>query len=106
MVGMMAGDYNVTVWQHGFSFANNGDGDHTSNFVYDKDWDDLLNLCCTEEGHTSANLQRWWQMAVDNAYTMGLYTGNNYVVMPEDMTYFCQGDKLTMLPGACTYAAP
>ena len=37
---------------------------------------------------------------------MGLYSGNNYVVMPEDMTYFCQGDKLTMLPGACTYAAP
>ncbi len=106
MVGMMAGDYNVTVWQHGFSFANNGDGDHTSNFVYDKEWDDLLNLCCTEEGHTPENLQRWWQIAVDNAYTMGLYSGNNYVVMPEDMTYFCQGDKLTMLPGACTYAAP
>lgn len=106
MIGMMAGDYNVTVWQHGFSFANNGDGDHTANFVYDKEWDDLLNLCCTESGHTPENLECWWQIAVDNAYTMGLYSGNNYVVMPEDMTYFCQGDKLTMLPGACTYAAP
>lgn len=104
-LGMMAGDYNVTVWQHGFSFQNTGEGDHSANFVYDKAWDDLLNLCCTEEGHTPENMEKWWQMAVDNAYTLALYCANTYVVIPEDMTYVCMGDKLTILPGACTYEA-
>lgn len=64
-VGMMAGDYNVTVWQHGFSFANSAEGDHAANFSTDKAWDDLLNLVCTGEGHTAENMQAWWQMAVD-----------------------------------------
>lgn len=105
-LGMMAGDYNVTVWLHGFSFQNTAEGDHSANFVYNKEWDDLLNLCCTGDGHTAENLQAWWQMTVDNAYTMGLYTGNIYDVIPEDMTYVALGDKLTPLPGACTFAAP
>ena len=104
-LGRMAGDYNVTVWSHGFSFANTGDGDHASNWTYDKAWDDQLNLCCTAEGHTAENMQKWWQMAVDNAYTMGLFTMNTYDIIPEDMTYVALGDKLTPLPGACSFAA-
>ena len=103
-LGMMAGDYNVQVWEHGFSYANT-DGTRTDNFVVDDEWNALLAECCTEEGHTSENMAAWWQMAVDNAYTMALYTGNQYNVIPTDMTYFCLGDKLIFLPGACTYAA-
>lgn len=105
-MGMMAGDYNVTVWQHGFDFANSPEGNRAANFSTDKEWNDLLGLCITGEGHTPENMAAWWQMAVDNAYTMGLYTGNTYDIVPEDTTYVCLGDKLTPLPGACTYAAP
>lgn len=105
-VGMMAGDYNVTVWQHGFSFANTAEGNRAANFSTDKAWDDLLNLVCTGDGHTSENMEAWWRMAVDNAYTMGLYTGSIFDIVPEDTTYVCLGDKQCPLPGANTYAAP
>lgn len=104
-LGMMAGDFNVTVWLHGFSYGNT-DGTHTQTFVVDQEWEDLLNLCCTEDGHTPENLEKWWDHAVENAYTMGLYAGTAQVILPEDMTVFVQGDKLTPLTGASTYAAP
>lgn len=58
------------------------------------------------DGHTPENMLAWWQYAVDNAYTMGLWAGKQFMVLPEDMLSICQGDKLTFLPGACTYAAP
>ena len=105
-LGMMAGDFNVTVWLHGFSWGNTADGNRTANFVTDQKWEDLLNLCCTDAGHTPENMQAWWECAVENAYTMGLYTGTAQVILPEDMTFYVQGDKLTPLTGACTYAAP
>ena len=105
-LGMMAGDYNVQVWAHAFSYGNTGDGDHTTNYIVDQEWEDLLNLVNTEEGHTTENMQAWWQHAVDNAYTMGLYSSMIYDIVPEDTTYVCLGDKLTVLPGGFTFAAP
>ena len=102
---MMAGDYNVQVWAHDYSWANTGDGDHTQEFITDQEWEDLLNLCNTEEGHTSENMKAWWEMATQHAYGMGLYTGNSYNIVPEECTYVCQGDKLVLLPGACTFNA-
>ena len=105
-LGMMAGDYNVQVWAHAFSYGNTGDGDHTSSYVVDQEWEDLLNLVNTEDGHTSENMQAWWQHAVDNAYTMGLYSSIIYDIIPEDTTYVCLGDKLTVLPGGFTFADP
>lgn len=103
--GMMAGSEMATVWLHGFSYANM-DGTKTSNFVVNQEWEDLLNEIQTEAGHTAENMQKWWNIAVENAYTMGLYNGVMFDVVPEDMTYVCLGDKQTPLPGACTYAAP
>ncbi len=103
--GMMAGSEMATVWLHGFSYANM-DGTKTNNFVVDQAWEDALNLVQTEEGHTPENMQKWWDIAVENAYTMGLYNGSTFDIIPEDMTYVCLGDKQTPLPGACTYAAP
>ena len=103
--GMMAGDYNVQAWLHDFSYNNTSTGDHTNNFVVDDDWNDLLNLCNTEDGHTAENMQAWWEMATDHAYTMGIYAGNNYNIVPKDCTYVCQGDKLRFLPGACCFKA-
>lgn len=104
-VGMMAGDNIAVVWEHGFGTANTGTG-KTSNYVSDPEWNDLLALCNTAEGHTKENMEAWWQHAVDNAYTMGLYTTKTYMVLPSDMVNAVQGDKLTFLPGACTWAAP
>lgn len=103
--GMMAGDYNVQAWLHDFSYANSATGDQTTTFIQDDEWNALLDLCNTEEGHTAENMQAWWEMAVENAYTMGVYAGNSYNIVPEDCTYVCQGDKLRFLPGACCYAA-
>ena len=79
---------------------------HTSNFIRDPEWEEMLALCNTMDGHTPENMLAWWQHAVDNAYTMGLWAGKQFMVLPEDMLSICQGDKLTFLPGACTYAAP
>ena len=103
--GMMAGDYNVQAWLHDFSYNNSSSGDRTTSFVVDDEWNDLLNTCNTEDGHTSENMQAWWEMATDHTYTMGIYAGNNYNIVPEDCTYVCQGDKLRFLPGACCFKA-
>lgn len=102
--GMMAGDYNVQCWTHDFAYANTADGTHTQGFVTDDAWNDLLNLCNTEDGHTSENMEAWWNMAVENAYTMGLFAGNSYNIVPSTCTYVCQGDKLVFLPGACCFS--
>ena len=103
-MGMMAGSEMATVWLHQYSYANM-DGTQTTNFIVDQEWEDLLNLIQTEEGHTAENMQAWWDHCVANAYGMGLYNGTMFDIVPADMTYVCQGDKQVPLPGACTYAA-
>ena len=104
-MGMMAGSEMATVWLHQYSYANM-DGTQTTNYIVDQEWEDLLNLCLTEEGHTPENMKAWWEHCVENAYAMGIYTGTSQDILPEDMTYYVQGDKLTALTGASTYAAP
>jgi ABC-type transport system substrate-binding protein len=103
--GMMAGDYNVQAWLHDFSYNNSASGTQSTTFIKDDEWNDLLNLCNTEDGHTAENMQAWWEMAAEHAYCMGVYAGNNYNIVPEDCVYVCQGDKLRFLPGACCYKA-
>lgn len=103
-IGMMAGDYIVQVWEHDFSYANTPTGDHTMNFVVDDEWDAMLQTALTEDGHTSENMLAWWNHAVEHGYTIGLYTGMSYNIVPADMTFVMQGDKLVFLPGGCTYA--
>ncbi len=104
VLGMMAGDYNVNAWSHGFDYnSNGGSGSATGYFTVDDEWQALLELCNTVDGHTSENMEAWWQMAVDNGYVMGLYTGNSYNVVPEDCTYVCLSDRLHLLVGACCY---
>lgn len=102
--GLMAGDYNVQAWAHDFSYNNSSSGAETTTHIVDDEWNDLLNLCNTEDGHTAENMQAWWEMAVEHGYTMGVYAGNNYNVVPADCVYVCQGDKLTFLPGACCFS--
>lgn len=101
--GLMAGDYNVQAWSHDFSYNNSSSGTESTTHIVDDEWNDLLNLCNTEAGHTSENMLAWWEMAVDKAYCMGVYAGNNYNIVPSDCVYVCQGDKLTFLPGACCF---
>jgi len=103
--GLMAGDYNVQAWAHDFSYNNTSSGSETSTHIVDDEWNDLLNLCNTEDGHTAENMLAWWNRATENAYTMGIYGGNNYNIVPSDCVYVCQGDKLTFLPGACCFSA-
>ena len=103
-MGMMAGSEMATVWLHQYSYANM-DGTQTTNYIVDDEWEALLNLIQTEEGHTPENMQAWWDHCVANGYGMGLYNGTMYDIVPADMTYVCQGDKQVPLPGACTYAA-
>jgi ABC-type transport system substrate-binding protein len=65
--GMMAGDYNVQAWLHDFSYNNSASGTQSTTFIKDDEWNDLLNLCNTEDGHTAENMQAWWEMAAEHA---------------------------------------
>ncbi len=107
-LGQMAGSYIPVVWSHGFETTNVDTGDsndvRTANFVRDPEWQSLLELCNTMDGHTGENMQAWWQRCVDNAYAMGLYTGTSYMIMPMNMTKVVMGDRQIFLPGACEYA--
>jgi ABC-type transport system substrate-binding protein len=103
LFGRMAGDYNVTVWQHGFSYGNTPTGDRTMYHLVDDEWEEMLNTCLDQEGHTPENMKAWWEHCAKNAYAMGLYTGVTYDIMPEDMVFLTFGDKLTALTGASIY---
>ena len=99
-MGMMAGDANVTVWQHGLDW---GKTNMTSNFIADKEWKGLLDKCQTQEGHNAENMKAWWEYAVENAYTMGLYAAKTNVIIPQDMVTLVMGDKEGILAGASIY---
>ncbi len=102
--GMMAGDYNVNAWSHGFDWNSNGaDGTQTAFFSDNKEWNDLLAEVNTVDGHTPENMQKWWEMGTENAYVMGLFTGNSYDIVPADCVYVCLSDRLVLLPGACCF---
>ena len=105
-MGMMAGSEMATVWLHGFGYENMPNGDCTNNFVKNDEWNDLLVKICTEEGHTKENMEKWWKIASENAYCMGLYNGKTFDIIPADMETYVMGDKQNILPGACVYAAP
>ena len=55
-MGKWAGDYNAQAWLHAYDWACTAEGTHTVNYVYDKEWQDLLQLCQTQEGHTPENM--------------------------------------------------
>ena len=99
----MAGDYIVTVWEHAFSYGNTSTKDHTQYQGVDDEWEAVLNECLTEEGHTPENMEKWWDMAVENGYVMALYAQYHNSIIPENMTYFVIGDKNTALAGASLY---
>ncbi|MBE6017878.1 MAG: ABC transporter substrate-binding protein [Lachnospiraceae bacterium] len=99
----MAGDYNVTVWEHAFSFGNTSTKDHTQYWGTDQAWEDLLNECLSEEGHTPENMEKWWDMAVENGYVLALYASIKNDILPKNMTYYVVGDKNTALAGASVY---
>ncbi len=101
---MMAGDYNVQVWDHCFNWdSNNSNGKGTVFGNDDQEWKDQLALVNSPDGHTPEEMQKWWEYAVDNAQIMGLFTGNNWDIVPSDCVYVMQGDKLTLLPGGCCF---
>lgn len=102
--GTIAGDYNVQAWSHAFDYnSNGGTGTASGYFNTDDEWQELLELVNTADGHTEENMQAWWEMAVDNAYVMGLYNGDCYDIVPSDCTYVCLTDRLNLQPGACCY---
>lgn len=102
--GKWAGDYNVQAWLHAYDWATTADGDHTVNYVYDQQWQDLLMEVQTESGHTYENMTRWLELMYENAYGMNLYCQTKNIVYPEDVEYLYRNDKLHILPGACVYS--
>ena len=101
--GKWAGDYNAQAWLHAYDWANTADGDHTTNYIYDQQWQDLLMELQTQDGHTTENLTKWLEIMYENAYGMNLYCQTKNVVYPSDMIYLYRNDKLHILPGACVY---
>lgn len=104
--GQWGGNYLVQKWAHAYDWANTTTGDHTPNYIYDQEWQDLLTEVQTLAGHTEENMLKWMQMLYDNAYGMNLYNGTKNIIYPEDMTYLYRNSKYIILPGACEYAAP
>ena len=101
--GTMAGDYNVTVWEHAFSYGNTSTKDKTQYHLVDDEWEEMLETCLTEAGHTPENMEKWWDRCTENAYAMGLYATIKNDVLPKNMVYYTIGDKLTALTGASIY---
>lgn len=98
--------YTVVKWIHAFDWANTIEGDHTTNYVYDEEWQNLLLEINTAEGHTAENMTRWLEMLYENAYATNLYNTTKSAIYPEDMVYMYRNAKLIIVPGACEYADP
>ena len=98
--------YTVLKWIHAFDWANTIEGDHTTNFVTDKEWQDLLLAVNTSDGHTVENMTRWLEILYENAYATNLYNTTKSAIYPEDLTYMYRNGKLIIVPGACEYADP
>lgn len=98
--------YVVLKWIHAFDWANTIEGTHTTNFVYDQEWQDLLIAVNTSEGHTVENMTRWLEILYENAYAMNLYNTTKSAIYPSDMTYMYRNAKLIIVPGACEYVDP
>lgn len=98
--------YTVVKWIHAFDWANTIEGDHTTNFVYDKEWQELLLEINTADGHTEEGMTRWLEMLYENAYATNLYNTTKSAIYPEDMIYMYRNAKLIIVPGACEYMDP
>lgn len=98
--------YIALKWSHAWSWANTVEGDHTTNFVYDSEWNDLLIACNSLEGHTYENMTAWLEMLYENAYATNLYNTTKNIIYPADLTYMYRNSHLIILPGACEYADP
>ena len=95
--------YTVIKWIHAFDWANTIEGDHTTNFVYDQEWQDLLLAVNTADGHTTENMTRWLEILYENAYATNLYNTTKSAIYPSDMIYMYRNAKLIIVPGACEY---
>ena len=98
--------YVVLKWIHAFDWANTIEGDHTTNFVYNKEWQDLLMAVNTADGHTEENMTRWLEILYENAYASNLYNTTKCAIYPSDMVYMHRNAKLIIVPGACEYVDP
>lgn len=98
--------YTVVKWIHAFDWANTIEGDHTTNFVYDKEWQELLLEINPADGHTEEGMTRWLEMLYENAYATNLYNTTKSAIYPEDMIYMYRNAKLIIVPGACEYMDP
>lgn len=94
--------YTAVKWLHAFSWGNTIEGDHTTNFVYDEAWNDLLVASNSQEGHTDENMTAWLEMLYENAYATNLYNTTKNIIYPAG-TELYRNSHLIILPGACVY---
>ncbi len=76
----------------------------TPSFVEDAEWDDMLTLINTINGHTEENIDAWEQHAIENAYGMGLYSYQNHIVFNKKIVSIARNGKNVLLPGGFEYA--
>ncbi|MBE6016398.1 MAG: ABC transporter substrate-binding protein [Lachnospiraceae bacterium] len=103
--GNWGGVWNVHAWMHAYDWANTATGDHTVNYIYDKEWQEQLELCLTYEGHTKENMTKYLEMLYDNAYGINLYIQLPISIYPNDIVYMYTTKSL-VVPGACEYKEP
>ena len=101
--GQWGGSYLVQKWAHAYDWANTTAGDHTVNYIYDQEWQDLLMLVQSKEGHTTENMLKWLQMMYDNAYGMNLFNSTKSIVYRDNLHFLYRNNKFIIIPGACEY---
>ena len=73
------------------------------NYIYDQEWQDLLMLVQSKEGHTTENMLKWLQMMYDNAYGMNLFNSTKSIVYRDNLHFLYRNNKFIIIPGACEY---
>lgn len=101
--GQWGGSYLVQKWAHAYDWANTTAGDHTVNYIYDQEWQDLLMLIQSKDGHTTENMLKWLQMMYDNAYGMNLFNSTKSIVYRDNLHFLYRNNKFIIIPGACEY---
>jgi len=104
-VDMMASDdYLVTVYARLFKDSNFADGQGTKNFIQDPQFQELINLCMSEEGNTQENLDALHDYTIEHAYSRGLFASYESAIYSNDILQICNTYKYAIIPGGCIYA--
>lgn len=103
-IDRLAGPIGVIQLSRLWNTSNTKDG-LTYNHIDDPEWQAMLELILTVDGHTTENIDAWMQHAYDNAYGKALYMQINNIVYRNNIESIVRTNKRKLLPGGFEYSA-